>query len=47
MFGAYPWEVALLFFKGNTGEVDLGERGGEGRDWEEWREGKQWSGYNV
>lgn len=36
---SYPWK-ANSFLKGNGRGVDLGERKGEDRDWEVWREEK-------
>lgn len=33
---------ACLFFKRNRRKVDLKERGGGGKDWEESKEGKLW-----
>jgi hypothetical protein len=33
--------------KGKCGELNLGERGGRVRDWEEWRKGKLQFGCKV
>lgn len=43
----YSWEVSSFYFKGKGGRVDLAERRGTGRGWEEWREGKLLLGCNV
>lgn len=42
-----PALCACLFFKRNRGKVDLKERGGGGKDWEESVEGKLWFRCNV
>ena len=44
LYVGHAWWISLggllLFPKGNWGGVDLGERGSERRNWEEWKEGK-------
>lgn len=42
-----PALCACLFFKRNREKVDLKERGGGGKDWEESEEGKLWFRCNV